>query len=432
MDPIPAKVPRWSSSWLEQSAESYDQTAEPSLAGLAIITSGTAVVGFAGQYETVTVEVWLRCLVLGFALWLIARTFWKGAWLLPAFETKHTLKIYALVAVLGFSMFVGVSVPGSLGATGGGIAQELTQSENADKLANAGQDFAAYVDQMAVTHAALLERRDQSNGARDAEIAGAGPTGVPGQGPVSNAFGAAGDKYQQSADLLGAALGKAKTEIDQLTSIGQDMRIVQADTALARGERSAQLKALSGQAIGKMRALLALDPARSIAAAASIIDGGVPEPNRANPNSLERIADINADMKAYAATLVVEAEQIASTAPLVPELTTLSPSERLFANMWRMPGLTMAAILLDLCGWIAVGFRLAIYQALKAKLREEAAEPSECYIASSDFEKVEEMIRRAEESRRLIEDMRPPVKRGRPRLAKKKGPIEESKEEADQ
>lgn len=421
MEPIPAKFPRWSSPWIEESAVSFERTAEPSLGGLAIITSATAVVGFAQQHDTITLEVWLRCLVLGFALWLIARTFWKGAWLLPAFETKNTLKIYAVVAVLGFGMFAAVSVPGSLGATGGGIAREVTQSANIDKLANAGQEFAAYVDQMAVTHAALLERRDQANATRDAEIAGAGPTGAPGPGPVSNAFGAAGGKYQQGADLLGAALGKAKLEADALSTIVQEMRDVQADPALAQTTKSAQLKALSGQAIGKMRALLALDPARSIAAAAAIISEGVPQPNRANPSSRERIADLNAEMTAYATTLVDEARLIAGLAPAVPELTTLSPSERLFANMWRMPGLTMAALLMDLCGWIAVGFRVAIYQALKAKLREEAAKPAERVITASDFEKIEHILLRAEESRRLIEDLRPTAKRGRPPLNKSKG-----------
>lgn len=420
MEPVPVKVPRWSSRWLEQRAESYDQTAGPSLAGLAIITSSTAVVGFTGQYDTITLEVWLRCLVLGLGLWLIARTFWKGAWLLPDLETKHTLKIYALVAVLGFAMFAGVSVPGSLSATGGGIAQELTQSENADKLANAGQEFAAYVDQMAVTHGALLERRDQANGARDAEIAGAGPTGVPGRGPVSNAFGAAGGKYQQGADLLGSALGKAKIKIEELNAIIEEMRELQADTAVAKGARNARLKALSGQSISAMRALLALDPARSVTAAASIIADGVPEPNKANPNSHQRIAELNAEMSAYAATLGAEAERIASEVPHVPALTTLSPSERLFSNMWRMPGLTLAALLLDLCGWIAVGFRLAIYQALRTKLQEEAAKPAEAYIAPSDFEKVEHILLRAEESRRLIEDLRPAAKRGRPPLNKSK------------
>lgn len=136
IEPTPPRFPLWSLLWLVALGTWYDERARPTLAGLAIISSGTAVVGYAGQYDAPTVETYLRCIALGFALWLIARTFWAGAWMLPALETKHALSVYALVAVHGFVMFATVSTLGSLGATGGGISRDITQTANIDALVN--------------------------------------------------------------------------------------------------------------------------------------------------------------------------------------------------------------------------------------------------------------------------------------------------------
>ncbi|MGD1923188.1 MAG: hypothetical protein ACFB03_03225 [Paracoccaceae bacterium] len=199
-----------------------------------------------------------------------------------------------------------------------------------------------------------------------------------------------------------------------MASIIAEMRVLQADPDVDRASRSAKLKALSGQAISEMRALLALDPARSIIAAADLVATGVPEPSRARDSSRARIADIRAEMHGYAASLRLEAERIAAMKPELPQLVTLSPSEKLIANMWRMPGLTMAALLLDLCGWIAVGFRLAIYEALKACIARENASDEPAFIPVQSFRDVEFMIERSDQSRKAIEDARPPAKRGRP------------------
>ncbi|MEO0763916.1 MAG: hypothetical protein AAFZ09_19270 [Pseudomonadota bacterium] len=122
-------------------------------------------------------------------------------------------------------------------------------------------------------------------------------------------------------------------------------------------------------------------------------------------------------MTAYAASLQAEAERIAALAPEIPEQTTLSPAERLIANMWRMPGLTMAALLLDLCGWIAIGFRMAIYTALRAKMEEEKGEEGPQYILVDDLRRLKGILEAADETRREIEDLRPAAKRGRPPLS---------------
>ncbi|MEM6680436.1 MAG: hypothetical protein AAF675_21425 [Pseudomonadota bacterium] len=293
----------------------------------------------------------------------------------------------------------------------------MTQSARIDALANAGQDFALYGSQMAVIRAALAERRDQAGAAAEAEISGRGPTGVPGAGPVSNAFRAAESKYAEAADLLDAALSKGEDHVARLGETITAMRTVQVDPDLSRAERSAKLKALTGTAIGEMRALLALDPARSITAAAGIVATGVPEPSRAPASSRARIAEIRGGMTAYAASLQAEAERIAALAPEIPEQTTLSPAERLIANMWRMPGLTMAALLLDLAAWITFGFRMAIYTALRAKMEEEKGEAGPQYILVDDLRRLKGILQAADETRREIEDLRPVARRGRPPLS---------------
>ncbi|MGD1922802.1 MAG: hypothetical protein ACFB03_01245 [Paracoccaceae bacterium] len=420
-EPVPPSHPFLTSAWLWATALWYDGIAKPCLAGLAIISSATAVIGYAGQYDQPTLEVYLRCLAIGFALWLITRTFWAGAWVLPMLETKRTIATYAVVAVIGFACFFGVSSIGSLGATGGGISDEITQSKNTDELENFGQAFGIYSDQMSVTAAALAERADQAEAFAEAEIAGQGPTGVAGAGPVSNAFYASRGKYADAADLLEEAQSRASAHQTRLSEIIAEMRDVQVDAELGRGARSAKLKSLSGQAISEMRALLALDPARSITAAAEIIATGVPEPSRANDSSRARIADIRAEMEGYAASLRMEAQRIAAMKPELPQLVTLSPSEKLIANMWRMPGLTMAALLLDLCGWIAVGFRLAIYEALKACIARENANDAPEFIMTRDLRNVVHVIREVRDSQKAIEDSRPTAKRGRPPKSTKKG-----------
>ena len=410
----------WKSIWLYKLALWFDAMAKPGLAGLAILSSGTAVIGFASQFDAPDLGIYLRCGAIGLALWLIARTFWAGAWLLPALETRQTLLIYTLVAIMGFLMFATISVFGSLSATGGDISRGLTQKQNIDQLDNSGQSFVQYIGEMAVVRAGLSDRATQAFDFERAEIAGDGPTGVGGRGPVSNSFGAAGRSYTQAADLLGETLSRAQQHVTALEAAIAKARAIQIEQTLSPSERDAELKVQSGRAISAMRALLALDPARSIRAAARKIAAGVPPQSRATPSSQQRIEEINAGMRAHASQLEGEADRIATLVPSLPEQTSLSPAERLLQTMWRMPGLTMAALLLDACGWIAIGFRIAIYRALKAKIAEENERPVPSSVTMEDFWRVEEFVDRAEEAKRRLEASSAPRKRGRPRVARQK------------
>ena len=407
----------WKSPWLYQIALWFDSIALPGLTGLAIISSGTAVIGFASQFDAPDLGIYLRCGAIGLALFIISRTFWAGAWVLPSLETKQPLLIYALVAVIGFNMFAIVSVFGSLSATGGDISRGLTQKQDIDQLENTGQTFVFYVSEMGVVQASIEDRSKQAFDLERAEITGQGPTGVPGVGSVSNSFGASGRAYSQAADLLGTTLVKAQGHVDTLSGIIAELRAAQIDAALSPSERDVRLKTLSGRAISEMQALLSLDPARSIRAAAAKIAGGVPTQSRANAQSRARIDEISASMRDFAVGLTAEADRIAALAPDLPQQVSLSPAERLIQTMWRMPGLTMAALLLDACGWIAIGFRIAIYRALKIKIVEENDRQVPSLVTLEDFWRVEEFVARAEEAKRRIEAAKGAPKRGRPRAA---------------
>ncbi len=408
-------APFWTSLWLVILVRWYDAIAKPSLSGLAIISSATAVVGYASQFDNPDFAIFMRCAALGFALWLIARTFWAGAWLLPALETKKPLQVYVVVASLGFSGFAIPSVLGSLSANGGGISVSVTQQENIDRIDNTRQDFVLYIEALPLIELALEDRAKQARTFEADEIAGRGPTGVLGVGSVSNSFGASADLYDQAADILGQASRRAAAHITALDGIMEELRAAQIDPELVSAEKDARLKLLSGQAIGEMRALLALDPARAVRAAADKIAVGVPQRSNARATSQARIAEISAGMAAHAGELRREADRLEAMAPVLPQQITLSPAERIMETMWRMPGLTMAALLFDLCGWIAVGFRVAIYQALKSKLREEASADNPAFVRLEDFDRVEHYVKRAQESRERIDAAKAPPKRGRPK-----------------
>ena len=190
------------------------------------------------------------------------------------------------------------------------------------------------------------------------------------------------------------------------------------DGGLDKAESAARVKVLSRTVINEMRSLLALDPARSINSVALNIAQGVPARSGANTASRARIAEISAGMRDYARSLEAEAERIAALAPTIPEQTTLSTAERLITTMWRIPGLTMSALLLDGAGWLIILFRLSMYQALKAKIREETERPVATYITVDDFTRVAEFIENGEQARRRIENAKNPPKRGRGRPRK--------------
>jgi hypothetical protein len=383
--------------------------------------------GLFSQFQNPDLYDFILCGVMGVSLYQIARIMWAGCWELPNLASKKPLLIYGLVATVGFGSYAAVSVTANLSATAGEASLDLAERGNIDGLDNASQDFVSYVSELQILRAALLDRAAQALSFEQAEIAGRGPTGVSGRGSVSNSYAASAARYAQAAEMVGQILTRAETHVGGLSKAIEELRATQIDGDLYGAEKRARLKVLSAQAIGEMRGLLALDPARTIRSAAASIARGVPTQSQANAKSRARIAEISADMRLYAGQLEAEADRIASLSPELPVQSTLSTAERLLQTAWRLPALTMAALLLDLCGWMAVGFRLALYQALRAKMREETERRIPNYVTLEDFSRVEQFVERAAEARQRVEAERGAAKRGRPRLSKPATKLPKSK-----
>ncbi len=419
--------PLWSSASLQALCVSFDGKVRPALGSLALCSAAMSAAGLLSQFQNPELYDFLLCGVMGLSLYQIARILWIGCWELPNLVSKKPLLIYALVATVGFGSYAAVSVTANLSATAGEASLDLAERGNIDGLDNASQEFVSYVSELQVLRAALLDRAAQARSLEQAEIAGQGPTGVAGRGSVSNSYAASEARYAQAAEMVGQILARAETHIDGLRKAIEELRAAQIDPDLSGAEKRARLKVLSANAIGEMRALLTLDPARAIRSASASIARGVPTQSQANAQSRARIAEISADMRLYADQLEAEADRIAALSPALPEQSTLSTAERLLQTAWRLPALTMAALLLDLCGWMAVGFRLALYQALHIRQREETERKVPTYVTLEDFERVGTFVEIAAATKKRVEAANDAKKRGRPRLSKPEAKLARAK-----
>lgn len=418
MPPPNEPGPLWSSASLQALCVSFDGKVRPALGSLALCSAMMSAAGLFSQFQNPDLYDFLLCGVMGLSLYQIARIMWAGCWELPNLVSKKPLLIYGLVASVGFGSYAAVSVTANLSATAGEASLDLAERGNIDGLDNASQNFVSYVSELQVLRAALFDRAAHARSLEQAEIAGRGPTGVAGRGSVSNSYAASAARYAQAAEMVGQILAGAETHIDGLSKAVEELRAAQINEDLSGAEKRAHLKVLSAEAIGEMRGLLALDPARTIRAAAASIARGVPTQSQANARSQARISEISTDMRLYASQLEAEADRIAALSPELPEQSTLSTAERLLQTAWRLPALTMAALLLDLCGWMAVGFRLALYQALRTRRREETERKVPNYITVEDFERVGTFVEIAAEAKQRVEAAGNAKKRGRPRFTK--------------
>lgn len=73
----------------------------------------------------------------------------------------------------------------------------------------------------------------------------------------------------------------------------------------------------------------------------------------------------------------------------------------------------MVAILLDSCGWVAIGWRVAIYAALKAKIHQETEEDGPSYVTVDDLWRVVGFVDVIAEARNRVESADGKPRRGR-------------------
>lgn len=386
----------------------------------ALITACISGVGLFREIDTPSIDDALLCAVLAFALFLYASAFWAGAWHLADMLHKNSMRVCSIIAVFGFVFYGAVSITANLSATNGEASLSLVQQGMTDEIEQAEQAAGAYVGQMRITRAGVAEQADLARRSEQDEIAGRGPTGIPGRGSVSNSYAAAAVRYDQAVALIDGVLSQTDAHLEALQTMIAEMRSLQIDVELRSQEKGARLRVLSGQALSELRKLLALDPARTIRAAAGDIAAGVPNRSDTNAASQVRIEEISDAMRAYAARLDTEADRIADLAPAIPELTTLSTSERLWQTVLRTPAWTALALLLDFVGWLCVLFRVAMRKEYRAREAAEEADTRPMYITTADIWRYEGLSERILDSMRRIEELKAAPKRGRPKGSKNK------------
>lgn len=403
----------------------YDDIGLSCLAVLSIITATLSGLGFVAGFDDPTPSTYLIGVAFGFGVWVIARGFWHGAWLLPEIIHKNLLAIYCVTAFLGFGTYGAVSYIGNQKVVAGGVSQDLAEEDRIDGLTNDSQDLIAFLGGLAAIASELAEREDQAMRTADAEAGGGGPSGARGEGPVYFSLIASAGAFKSAKELIEDGAMRADAVGQDLATMLAAMRDLRADPELGRGERRARLKTAEGEILAAMRRGLAVNPHGLIEAAAQLIAVGVQVPSNARGASITRIAEISADMAAYAEVLKAKAERLAVEEPELPEQSSQSQEEHLIANALRMPGLSLAAALFDACGWIIILFRYAAYRSLRARDEEENEKQYDAFVTVRDFKRIEDMTLRARMAQtRLLEAPedapRPP---GRPRGSKNRTPV---------
>lgn len=384
-----------------------DRTGLILLSAMAIVTAILSGVGFVNQFPNAGLFEFSMAVLFGFSVWLIAKMFWLGAWILPQFMLGGSLlAAYIVVAAIGFLAFGTVSYFGNQRAIAGDVSQLLSQEARIDELENAASAAVANADSLRAVEAKLSAQAAQSQAAANAELSGAGPTGVGGSGPVHRSFLAATSRYREATRLVSGKLVSSERIASSVTDLLRDMRAAREDTSLDPSELSAELKALSGQIIAAINQIRALDVAGTARSAAQIIAQGVPNQSGAAASSQARIAEIRSEMASFARSLEDQADSWVGSVPDAPRAYSLSQEEHLIDNFLRMPGLSMAALFFDFCGWVVIGFRFVAYRALRRRDEDAHAYQYDAYLTRADLNRVAAMAQHVSETCRMLETMR--------------------------
>jgi len=377
------------------------------LSAMAIVTAILSGVGFINQFPNAGLFEFTLAVLFGFSVWLIAKMFWMGAWILPQFMLGGSLlAAYIIVAVIGFLAFGTVSYFGNQRAIAGGVSQSLSQEARIDELENSAAEALVYAESLRAIEAKLSAQAAQSQATADAELSGNGPTGVGGTGPVHRSFLAAAGRYREATRLVSSKLADSERLASSITDLLSAMRSAREDSSLVPSELSAELKALSGQIIAAINQIRSLDVSGTARSAAQIIAQGVPNQSGAPASSQARISEIRSEMASFARSLEAEADSLAGSVPDAPRAYSLSQEEHLIDNFLRMPGLSMAALFFDFCGWVVIGFRFVAYRALRRRDEDAHAYQYDAYLTCADLNRVATMAQHVSETRRMLETMR--------------------------
>ncbi len=377
------------------------------LSAMALLTAIFSGVGFLNQFPDAGLFEFSMALLFGFSVWLIAKMFWLGAWILPQFMLSGSLlAAYIVVAVFGFSAFGTISYFGNQRAIAGEVSQSLSDETRADALENNGGEATAYLALLQPVAAELAARTSQANASASAEVAGNGPTGVGGAGPVYRSFLNSSRRYAEAQSLVENTLRAGERLSQQLSGQLENLRSISQDGELTAGQKRTQIKIAAGQVIDTINQIRSLNPAGTVRAAAQTVAQGVPNQSGASSSSQARISEIRSSMVSYARTLDARANEIAERLPSAPQAFSLSQEEGLIDNIFRIPGLSMAALFFDFCGWIVIGFRYVAYHALRRRDQAEHSQKYNAYLTLDDLKRIEAMAQHVTETRRSLQEMR--------------------------
>ncbi len=381
-----------------------DRTGLILLSAMALVTAILSGVGFVSQFPNPSLLDFCMAILFGFSVWLVARMFWAGAWILPQFNLGgKELSAYVLVAVIGFGAFATISYFGNQRAIAGGVSKSLSEDARTDELENSAGAALAYAAGFNQIASSISAQAAQSQAAADAELSGNGPTGIGGSGPVHRSFLFATNRYREATALVSSKIAEADELSASITDVLGEMRSARQDTELNPPQLTAELKTLSGKVISAINQVRSLDVAGTARNAAQIIAQGVPDQSGAPASAQARIAELRSEMASFARSLEDQAQGLAGTVPDAPRAYSLSQEEHLIENFLRMPGLSMAALFFDFCGWVVIGFRFVAYRALRRRDEEAHACQYDAFLTIADLNRVALMAEHVSETRRTLE-----------------------------
>ena len=192
-------TPFWTKEWAIAFIAWFEGIAWPCLCSLAILSSATAVIGFAGQFQNPDLTVYLRCAAVGAALLAITTAFWAACWTLPIMETRKALITYTISVQSCSSRCSGWSHRSAVLARpdqtsariwfrAAILTSSITPARTLRFMRVRLMSFARGCWNVQIRPLIL----------RHPEIAGDGPTGVSGAGSVSHSFGETGRSYTRA------------------------------------------------------------------------------------------------------------------------------------------------------------------------------------------------------------------------------------------
>lgn len=376
---------------------------------MSIVTAIFSGVGFLSQFSTPTLENFALALVFGFSVWLIVSIFWTGAWILPQFNLGASLgAVYFVTAVFGFFAVAVISYFGNQRAIAGDVSLAISHETRADERANEVGAAADYIGLLKPILADLAAQEAQARSSAAAELAGNGPTGVGGSGPMHRSLVASTSRFGEAKGLVSSTLAEGEQLLFDADALLTELRSAAQDDAQSGAQRETTLKVIDGRIVNTINQMRSLDVSGTVRAASQIIARGIPHQTGAIASSQARIAELRNAMAAYGRELASQADRLSEARPDAPRAFSLSQEEHLMANFLRMPGLSMAALFFDFVGWVVIGFRYVGYHALRRRDAIEYSTRYNSYMTLEDLMRVRAMAAHVEETRRELESLTHP------------------------